>query len=121
METPNRIADTVFIFLDDIRQPPSDDSWVVVRTTPEAYETIRRLTKMGVDMVVSLDHDLGQDEHGNNLDSGYDLLNWLEKDIATDDQFRPSIAFKIHSANPVGRQNMDRAIGAIYRRLGCSN
>lgn len=110
METP-KTSDAVFIFLDDIRQPPSD-SWVVVRTTPEAYETIRRLTKMKVTMVVSLDHDLGED-----TETGYDLLNWLEKDIATDESFRPDIVFQIHSANPVGRDNMARAIRAINKRL----
>lgn len=115
MDKP-KTSDSVFIFLDDIRQPPSD-SWVVVRTTPEAYETIRRLTKMGITMVVSLDHDLGEDKEGQALPSGYDLLNWLEKDIATDERFRPDIVFQIHSANPVGRDNMARAIKAINKRL----
>lgn len=103
------IDNALFIFLDDVRNPPSDH-WIVVRTAGAAYEAILKGNKEDREMVVSLDHDLGED-----IPTGYDLLNWLEKDIATDQSFRPNIAFQIHSANPVGRDNMARAIGAIER------
>lgn len=86
--------------------------WEIARTAEEAYRLIREAAKAEQEMVVSLDHDLGED-----IPTGYDLLNWLEKDIATEEGFRPVIAFRIHSANPVGRQNMDMAIRSIERML----
>ena len=100
---------TLFIFLDDIRDPPSDE-WIVVRDAVTAYHHIVDAWVAGRTIVISLDHDLGED-----IPTGYDLLNWIEKDIATDDYLRPNISFRIHSANPVGRDNMTRAIGAIER------
>jgi len=104
------LENTVFIFLDDIRYPPSKH-WIVCRSAAGAYTTIRTVDSDKL-IVVSLDHDLGED-----VPTGYDLLNWLEKDIATEKDYKPDIAFRIHSANPVGRANMDRAIQAIERRL----
>lgn len=101
----------VNIYLDDIRTPP-DDNWVVVRNAYQAYAGIKCFAMMGKTMVVSLDHDLGE-----NTPTGYELLNWLERDIVTDSNFRPDISFQIHSANPVGRENMARAIQAIGKRL----
>jgi hypothetical protein len=97
----------LYIFLDDIRMPP-DDCWLAVRTADAAYELIRNA--FGQEMTISLDHDLGE-----NIPTGYDLLNWLENDIARNPDFRPRITFQIHSANPVGRANMERAITSIER------
>ena len=105
------IRDTIFIYLDDVREAPSD-MWVVVRDANLAYSLIIEFARSGYPMVVSLDHDLGE-----NVSTGYDLLNWLEKDIVTDENFRPDVCFQIHSANPVGRANMERAIGAIMRLM----
>jgi hypothetical protein len=87
--------------------PPSKH-WTVVRTPEAAYALIRDAQSRGQEMVLSLDHDLGED-----IPTGYDLLNWLEKDIVTEQNFCPKISFQIHSANPVGRDNMARAIRAI--------
>ena len=103
------IQNTIFIYMDDVRDAPSDQ-WIVLRNAEITYAFIVEFAKEGYQMVVSLDHDLGE-----NKRTGYDLLNWLEKDIVTDENFRPNICFQIHSANPVGRANMERAIGAIMR------
>lgn len=96
------------IFLDDIRNPP-DDSWIVARTASEAYFLIRNNAR--VEITASLDHDLG-----DNIPTGYELLNWIERDIAMDG-FRPRITFAIHSANPVGCRNMQQAIESIQKML----
>ena len=115
MSLPNLMSkaldNVVFIFLDDVRDPPSDQ-WVVVRTAEKAYEALLHYHAEGKEIVLSLDHDLGED-----IPTGYDLLNWLEKDVVTDDTFRPDIAFMIHSANPVGRENMARAINELRKYL----
>ena len=109
--TMNTLDDILFIFLDDLRDPPSDE-WVVVRTAETAYEAILAGNKADKDMVVSLDHDLGED-----IPTGYDLVKWIYKDIATDEDFRPKISFLIHSMNPVGRENMVGTIKSIERML----
>ena len=43
-------------------------------------------------------------------------MNWIERDIQKGD-LHPGISFHIHSANPVGRDNMKRAIREIERLL----
>ncbi len=83
-----------------------------MRNAKTAYWLIRESTKVGMKIVLSLDHDLGDDEP-----TGYDLLNWIEKDIATEENFYPDILFYMHSANPVGRMNMQMAIRAIKKLL----
>lgn len=114
------LKNILFIYLDDMRVPPSRH-WTVVRTAEQAYEAIRRAYNAGQEMVLSLDHDLGEEVTPDCTRvcraTGYDLLSWLEKDIAIDTSFRPNIAFCIHSANPVGRENMGRAIKEIERMM----
>lgn len=104
------LDNTTFIFLDDVRIAPSR-TWITAKTAEEAYELVIEATKADIAIVISLDHDLGE-----FIPTGYDLLNWIEKDIATT-SFRPNIAFSIHSANPVGRVRMEQAIRAIEARL----
>jgi hypothetical protein len=107
----NIINNVLFIYLDDVRIAPSKH-WTLVRTAETAYEMIRNAHTREQEMVLSLDHDLGE-----CIPTGYDLLNWLEKDIVTEQGFRPKISFQIHSANPVGRDNMMRAIRVIEEML----
>lgn len=102
---------TSFIFLDDVRIPPSRD-WMLCRDTDIAWCAIIDAVMDSRPIVLSLDHDLGED-----IPTGYDLLNKLEREIATRDDFRPDIVFAIHSANPVGRVRMEQAIRAITARL----
>ena len=115
MHTLARLMDTLdnirFIYLDDLRIPPSTH-WEVVRNAEDAYTLFHEAAADGHEIVLSLDHDLGED-----IPTGYDLLNWIERDLAADPRFRPNVTFTVHSANPVGRMNMERAIRAIARRL----
>ena len=107
---------TVYIWLDDIREPPNPD-WIWVKTTGEAYSYIYNRMHHHYSLVVSLDHDLGE-----KANTGYDLLNWIERDIRSglyNSKF--DIVFNIHSANPVGVENMRRAINSIYKYLGEQN
>jgi len=90
------------IFLDDER--PAPEGWVACRWPSEVITLIEQ----GSVEVVSLDHDLGDDERG----TGYDVCTWLEKKIwdeGWDGDFVPPI-FQIHSANPVGRERMAMSI-----------
>lgn len=91
------------VFLDDIRTPP-DDTWVIVRTVEQA----KQLLKDNVVAVLSLDHDLGESEP-----TGYDLVCWIEEQVFKRKLLSP--VMKIHSANPVGRKNMEAGIQSIIR------
>lgn len=53
---------------------------------------------------ISFDHDLGAPEAG----TGYDVAKYIEK-LAFSGWFQP-IKWQIHSANPVGRQNITAAM-----------
>lgn len=92
----------VRIFLDDEREPPPGN-WMVARDAKQFRDTLRNHEPT----VVSFDHDLGCDAHGNELPNGQRCMRQLI-DEAMD---RPA-AFEhlklvvLHSANPVGRANM---------------
>lgn len=91
------------VFLDDERQPP--DGWHQVRWPEEAIA----LLEQGIVTEISLDHDLGDDERG----TGYDVVVWIERAVATSD-FRPP-KMLVHSANISARQKMEAGIAAITR------
>jgi len=93
----------VKIFLDDER--PTPEGWV------RAYwpdEVIALITAGGVN-VVSLDHDLGDDERG----TGYSVLLWLEEQVVVHGMQPPVLL--VHSANSSARIKMEAAIASIYR------
>lgn len=91
------------IYLDDER--PTPKGWVAARWPEEVIE----LLKGGEVEELSLDHDLGDDEHG----TGYDVLLWLEEAVAMNGFVPPLI--RVHSANSSARQKMEMAITSIYR------
>lgn len=98
------------LFLDDIRDPP-DNTWTVARTMLEA----KVLLESGYFeyKVLSLDHDLGK-----NTQTGYDLMKWIEKETHDNEYFLLPKKITIHSANPVGRKNMENAIRSIEKHTG---
>ncbi len=99
------------IFLDDdpIRDSWVDDTWTIVRTAQEALDILG--TKINVDEI-SLDHDLGGD---NSENSGYFVAVQLERWAAYDCWENVPSTITIHSANPVGRRNIQAAIDSIER------
>jgi hypothetical protein len=91
------------MFLDDIREPQNDYD-VIVRNFEEAVEFVQ---KYGIPTFISFDHDLGCDEIGNILKSGYDFAKWLvDMDIENIHKFPSNFTFDIHSANPIGKNNI---------------
>jgi len=92
------------LWLDDIRPaPPGFD--VHVKTAPDAI----RLLKSGKVSEVSLDHDLGEGAtQGTDVGTGYDVAVWIERQ-AFDNKLQ-RLKWNVHSANPVGRMKMERAL-----------
>ncbi|MFB9134507.1 cyclic-phosphate processing receiver domain-containing protein [Vibrio olivae] len=93
------------VYLDDERQTPK--GWHRVYWPEEAIT----LLKQGIVTEISLDHDLGDDEHG----TGYDIILWIEEAVATQD-FQPPL-IRVHSANSSARQKMEFGIANIQRLL----
>ena len=91
------------VYLDDERTPP--DGWTLVRWPEDAIA----LLETGDVTEISLDHDLGDDEHG----TGYDVILWIERAVARDG-FSPPI-IHVHSANTSARAKMELGIRAIER------
>lgn len=87
------------------------------RTTPEGYirvywpEEAIELLKTGNVTEISLDHDLGDDEHG----TGYDVVLWIEEQVYTQN-FKPPI-MNVHSANSSARDKMENGINNILRKV----
>ncbi|WP_152005936.1 cyclic-phosphate processing receiver domain-containing protein [Desulfoluna spongiiphila] len=92
------------VYLDDERETPRD--WKRVCWPEEAIE----LLKTGKVEEISLDHDLGDDDHG----TGYDVILWIEEAVYTTDFKAPVI--KVHSANPSAREKMESGIRSILKR-----
>ncbi|NMM65461.1 hypothetical protein HBE96_23060 [Clostridium sp. P21] len=95
---------TVNLYLDDLRDCPED--FVIARTVEEA---IYYLENYDIN-ILSLDHDLGEDENGNLLPTGYDLVKYM-----CENGLRASKVY-IHTDNPPGRINMYETLLGARRR-----
>jgi hypothetical protein len=105
------------LYLDDIRVPTdsyktTNDGWVVVRNYAEF---VVEIVENGLPEVVSFDHDLEPDTiEGNPMDlknckiiyarTGFDCVKWLVEYCINTNAKLPECL--IHSANPVGAENM---------------
>ena len=98
----------VKLWIDDERHPPMDYlAWCT-----NSMDAIRFIDKFwGRIEVISFDHDLGDESYG----TGYDVLKFMEEKVYQE-SWEPQMTFRIHSANPVGRKNMQAAIDSIGRR-----
>ena len=91
-------------YLDDIRIPKPLDDWCIVRNAKVCILLIDELNKYSPNDIIeiSFDHDLGTDE------TGYDVAKWIEYNCYL--HYMKCPKWKIHSANPVGRKNIENAM-----------
>lgn len=93
------------LFIDDERQPP-DESWLVVRSSNEAIEFVK---KYGMPSFISFDHDLGgTDTTMVFLKQFYNFFDLLG-------QGPPE--YTVHSANPIGAENIKSFMESWKRSL----
>ena len=94
------------IWLDDIRNPDDfgrkDMIWI---TKPEKV-----IELIGLFDEISFDHDLGSEL------TGYDVAKAIEK-YAWDGQLQQLPKWSIHSANPIGAENIQKAMQSAERGL----
>ena len=91
------------IFLDDERQTP--DGWVRCFWPDQVIEL---LINNNVS-IISLDHDLGNDDRG----TGYDVVLWIEEQVIFNKYTPPKII--VHSANISAKKKMLAGIESINK------
>ena len=98
------MKEKINLYVDDLRDCPSN--FVIARNVEQA---IFKLQNFQVE-ILSLDHDLGTDEQGNILPTGYDLVKYIcQKGLRADRIY-------LHTQNPVGRENMYQTLLSSQRR-----
>ncbi len=89
---------TYRLFIDDIREP-IDPDWRIARTSADA---ISMLEHLGCPREISFDHDLGGDDTAMLV-----VKRLIDLDLDAGGTFIPTdFRYSIHSANPVGRENI---------------
>lgn len=91
------------LYLDDVRSTPA--GWTRAYTAKEAIAYL----ETGKVTDISFDHDLGPEEAG----TGYQVANWIEEQAYLGKL--PPLGWGVHSANPVGYQNISRAMESAER------
>lgn len=99
------------LYLDDVRTPP-DFSWVLARSVAEAMKLIRQ---HGLPVAISFDHDMG-----DQLPTGKDFLNTLVEQALDSHTMAALVQVRVvvHSANPVGRANIQGLWQSVVREFG---
>lgn len=96
------------VYLDDLRPMPQGFD-----INPKTAQDAINLLKTGRVKFISFDHDLGPEEAG----TGYDVAKWIEQAGYEDDNFVVP-EWQLHSANPVGRKNIEQAMRSAERSPG---
>lgn len=97
------------IFLDDCRKEPS--GWVRTLHADETVSLLKQCQDEGVPVeALSLDNDLGLEEP-----EGRTVLDWLEEQAFTIQNFRLPDIVLVHSANAPARQRMEAVIARLER------
>ncbi|GGI44141.1 hypothetical protein GCM10008018_05620 [Paenibacillus marchantiophytorum] len=92
------------LYVDDLRDCP--DGFVLART----YEAAIQIIETNEINILTLDHDLGEDQEGKELPNGYDLVKYFcEHGLKANKIY-------LHTDNPVGRNNMYETLIAAQRR-----
>ena len=92
------------IWVDDLRPVPEGYEWA--RSVNQAISLVEKAEAGGEEIeLLDLDHDLG--DFFSDGGDAIKILDWL----AERGTFYP---VKIHTANPVGRENMERMIARYW-------
>ena len=101
------------MFLDDERDPVDGD-WIIVRSYEAAIEEV---SKRGLPLYISFDHDLGANAAGEPLRTGYDFAKWLGEFILDNRPDMTGFTWYVHSQNPVGAKNINEYLAGLVRSL----
>ena len=98
------MKEKINLYVDDLRDCPH--GFVIARTVDQAKYYLENFQIA----ILSLDHDLGMDEQGEIIPTGYDLVKYIcQKGLRADRIY-------LHTQNPVGRENMYQTLLSSQRR-----
>jgi hypothetical protein len=96
------------LYLDDERTPKTLRGWIIARSVAEAKKLI---SERGFPDYISFDHDLGE-----NSPTGYDFAKWIvNSSLDGLIQLPEAFAYNVHSANPIGAQNIDSILSSYLK------
>lgn len=102
---------SIKLYLDDVRDLP-DESYTLVRSYEEAVSFVQ---DNAIPPFISFDHDLGVDENDKLLPTGYDFAKYLvDMDMNNILMFPENFSFYVHSANPVGKKNIEAYLNNYF-------
>ena len=108
------------LYLDDVRVPQTE-GWDIVRSYDDFVNWIE---ENGLPEVISFDHDLADVDYDPKTQretfkyhetTGYDAAKWLCEYCWTNGLPIPN--WNVHSANPVGRDNIISILTAYEKKL----
>lgn len=100
------------IYIDDIREMPRAFD-VCLRSYKES---IQYFQNNPFPEFISFDHDLGEEK------SGYDIVKWIINAVMDGLVLLPeNFTFRCHSANPVGKRNIEETLGNFLREYTGKN
>lgn len=101
------------LWIDDVRKPPIDAGWTWCKTSKHALDCISigmgyaRLKEEIPYYIISFDHDLGEN------DTTIPIAKYFEELAYNGVDFK--LEWTIHSANPVGKANLQRILESMER------
>jgi len=98
------MKEKINLYLDDLRDCP--EGFVIARTVDQAKYYFDNFSIE----ILSLDHDLGTDEQGSLVPTGYDLVKYI-----CENGLRVNKIY-LHTDNSVGRENMYQTLLGAKRR-----
>lgn len=100
------------LFIDDLRDPPNQ-GWIVKRNYNDAVKFIEQ---NGIPEIISFDHDLGEEM------SGYDVAKRIVGLVINGDAELPEeFSYNVHSANPVGKKNIEYLLDNFTKYVAKQN
>ena len=102
------------LYLDDIRFPKTD-GWIIVRNYKQFVDWIQ---KNGLPDEISFDHDLADYHYGVEY-TGYDCAK-LICNYCLDNKL-PIPDWNVHSANTIGKENIDSILKNYSKKLNNEN
>jgi hypothetical protein len=115
----------ILLWLDDYRDPfDRNIDWLVFSPIGrniyivwvKSFEQFcNYINKSGLPDGICFDHDLGENELGEEQ-SGYDCAKWLVDYCLDNDLILPK--YNIQSANPVGKENIDKLFKSFLKFKG---
>lgn len=94
------------LYIDDIRSPKGTFD----KITRTSAETIQCMKINGCPTYISFDHDLGGE------DTAMKIINWMiDYDLDNPGFIPKGFEYNIHSANPVGKENIDSLLKSYLK------